>query len=80
MSKRRGVILLLFFAIGVVAVSRTLLLIRDVLEEGEAASLPKGENVRKTWGRILKRPALLVMMVPFLVTALLLFLHTLQGE
>lgn len=80
MSKRRGFILLLFLSIGVYAVSRTLLLIRSVLEEEKGNHIPRGEGVRKRWNRLLRRPELLVMTVPFLITALLLFLHTLQSE
>lgn len=83
MSKRRGFILLLFFAIGVYAVSRTLLLIRSVKEEGNGGTngfFSRGKALWKTWRRPMDRAGLLVMVVPFLITALLLFLHTLESE
>lgn len=89
MSKRRVWIILLFFLIGVVAISRTLMLRQSVQDgrQGEYAGYQKAEERRSiqsreapSWGRLLDRLLVLTVTLPFLITALLLFAYSLQGE
>lgn len=93
MSKRRTLIILLFFVIGVFAISRTLLLRQGVkdAQSGQSSAYsrksmgqrlydPGREAFRKTWGRLLDRLLVVTVTLPFIITALLLFVYSLQVE
>ncbi len=89
MSKRRMGILILFFLIGAMAISRTLSLRQSVQDgrQGEYAEyqkleerLPVPGREASSWGRLLDRLLVLTVTLPFLITALLLFVYSLQGE
>ena len=89
MSKRRMWIILLFFLIGAIAISRTLLLMQSVNNgrQGEYAGRQSGEErlsipgrEAPSCGRLLDRLLVLTVTLPFLITALLLFMYSLQGE
>lgn len=89
MSKRRAWILLLFFLIGVIAISRTLLLRQSVKKQrqGEYVRYQSGEErlpvlsaEATSLGRLLDRLLVLTVTLPFLITALLLFVYSLEGE
>ncbi len=81
MSIRRAVILLLFFLIGVVAVFRTLLLIQSVIQQHGGCQGENGtEEEKGICGFPRNRLRLIAAAVPFLITSLVLFLHTLQKE
>lgn len=87
MSTSRACILLLFFAIGVFAVSKTLLLKRHVESEGQGIDPggyrqdrekggTSGGALRKPWDRLL----LVTAALPVFLTAFLLLLYSFREE
>lgn len=82
MCKRRMFIILLFIAIGVFAVSRTVLLRQSVREEqGALHSIREDrgmKELRESCVRLLDRLLIAAVVCPFFITAFLLFLYTLS--
>lgn len=79
MNKRRILIFVLFFAIAVLATSRTLLLSRDIQEE----QIQVEETVRppqRPWDSLLKHLIVLSVSLPFFITAFVLVCYTIRDE